>query len=130
MKNTSRLLLTLALLLTILIIIGCSPDMPQGSEHDAGEVALCKLSEDILGWRLITDGTITFVDLSPSDGVYFEFQDAGCDGGAFIHNEFWNGFSEDQQSQIASGNTVQIEGILLKDGTRLIVSVQKLLNTP
>jgi hypothetical protein len=81
----------------------------------------------LLGWRVTTSGTITFIDLSPPDGVYFELKDAGCQSGAFIHNDFWNGFSGDQQAQIAHGNTVQVEGILTKDGTRLIVSVQELL---
>jgi hypothetical protein len=114
----------------IFTLFGCSPGMPQGSEHDAGEVTLCSLSDDIIGWRVSTSGKITFIDLSPPDGVYFELEDNGCEAGGFAHNEFWNNFSEEQQEQIAPGNLITIEGILIKNEGRLIVSVQNLQGIP
>lgn len=80
--------------------------------------------------RVTTNGTITFIDLSPPDGVYFELRDNGCEAGGFAHNEFWNEFSEEQQQQISLDNSITVEGILTKDGSRLIVSVQELPSIP
>lgn len=126
MNRIKQTLTILSLILVIAALVGCSPGMPQGSEQDAGEVALCDLSDDLIGWRVHTGGKITFIDKSPPDGVYFELEDGGCEAGGFAHNEFWNKFNEEQQQQIALGNTVQVNGILTKDEFRMIVSVQSL----
>jgi hypothetical protein len=126
MTRINHFLTTLCSILLISSLAGCSPGKPQGSEHDAGEVSLCNLTEDLIGWRVTTKGEVTFIDLSPPDGVYFELEDGGCAAGGFAHNEFWNTFSEEQQQQIALENLIQIEGILVKNEGRMIVSVQKL----
>ena len=130
MRRIYRVIATPRFLLTFLMLFACSPGMPQGSEHDAGEVTICNLSEDLIGWRVTTSGKITFIDLSPPDGVYFEIEDNGCEAGGFAHNQFWKTFSEEQQEQLALDNFLTIEGILGKKEGRLIVSVQKLLDTP
>jgi len=129
MKRTKNITLGLVLILIALLagVAACSPGGMQGGENDAGEVAICDLSKDILGWRLSTTGTISFLDLSPRDGVYFELKDQGCEAGAFAHNEFWDTFSEEQQAQIQIGETIHIQGILTKDSGRWIVSVQTIL---
>jgi hypothetical protein len=118
------------LTLMILMLMGCSSGKPASTEHDAGEVALCDLPEDKIGWRLTTQGEITFIDLSPPDGVYVELTDGGCEGAGFIHNEFWDDLTEDQQGSVALGNAIKVEGILTKDEGRLLVSVQKLEGIP
>ena len=130
MRRITQLISTFCLLLIFLTLFGCSPGLPQGSEHDAGEVTICNLSEDLIGWRVTTSGKITFIDLSPPDGVYFEFEYNGCEAGGFAHNQFWKKFCEEQQKQIALDNSITVEGILTKNEGRLIVSVQKLLGTP
>ena len=130
MRRINQLLTTFCLILLFSTLLSCSPGMPRGSEQDAGEVLVCNLSEDLIGWRVTTSGKITFVDQSPPDGVYFEFEDGGCQAGGFAHNQFWNEFSEEQQQQIALGNSIQIEGILTKDSGRMIVSVQKVIVGP
>lgn len=112
------------LLLSALVITGCSSGAPQGSENDAGAVALCDLSEDLIGWRLSSTAEITFIDLSPPDGVYLELADGGCTSEGFIHNEFWNTFSDELQQSVALGNSISFEGILTKDGGNLLVSIQ------
>ncbi len=129
MKKIKNISLGLLLMLITLMagVTACSSGGMQGGENDAGEVAICDLSKDLLGWRLSTTGTISFLDLSPRDGVYFELKAQGCEAGAFVHNEFWDTFSEDQQTQIQIGETVHIQGILTKDSGRWIVSVQTLL---
>ena len=118
------------LMLMILMLMGCSSGKPASTEHDAGEVALCDLPEDKIGWRVTTQGKITFIDLSPPDGVYVELTDGGCEGAGFIHNEFWDDLTEDQQGSVALGNAIKVEGILTKDEGRLLVSVQKLEGIP
>jgi hypothetical protein len=110
--------------LVAVLLIGCSSAPPQGSEHDAGAVALCDLSDDLIGWRLSTTAEITFIDLSPPDGVYLELADGGCSSEGFIHNEFWNTFDDDLQQSITLGSTISFEGILTKDGGNLLVSIQ------
>ena len=130
MRRITQLELTFCLLFTFIFLFGCSPGIPKGSEQDAGEVTICNLSEELIGWRVTTSGKITFIDLSPPDGVYFELEDNGCEAGGFAHNQFWNKFSEEQQKQIALYNSITVEGILTKDGGRLIVSTQKILGTP
>ncbi|MGD8552334.1 MAG: hypothetical protein PVG02_01620 [Anaerolineales bacterium] len=130
MTHRTKTLSILALLLLPLSFAGCSSGPPQSSEHDAGQVALCDLNDDLIGWRLSTDGTISFIDLSPPDGVYFELKDGSCEAGGFAHNEFWNDFSTEQQDLIALGSPVHITGILTKDQGRMIVSVQELAEAP
>ncbi len=130
MKRTHRLLTIFGLILMFSTLMSCSPGMPQGSEQDAGEVLVCSLTENLIGWRVTTGGKITFVDFSPPDGVYFEFEDGGCQAGSFAHNQFWNTFSDDQQQQITLGNSIQMEGILTKDSGRMIVSVQNVEVAP
>jgi hypothetical protein len=90
-------------------------------------VAICDLNDDLIGWRVTTIGQISFIDLSPPDGVYFELDDGGCEVGAFAHNEFWLDFSDEQQAQMKLDNDVEIEGILTRENNRLIVSVQELV---
>jgi len=129
MKKIKKISLGLLLMLIALLagLAACSSGGMPGGENDAGEVAICDLSQDLLGWRLSTTGTVSFLDLSPRDGVYFELKAQGCEAGAFAHNEFWETFSEEQQAQIQIGETVHIQGILTKDSGRWIVSVQCIL---
>ena len=126
MKRWGKVFTIFYLTLMILTLMGCSSGKPASSEHDAGEFALCDLPEDKIGWRVTTQGEITFIDLSPSDGVYIELANGGCEGAGFVHNEFWNDLTEDQQGAVALGNAIKVEGILTKDQGRLLVSVQKL----
>ncbi len=121
---------TICLFLTLLVSAGCAPGPGESTEHDAGEMAICDLNEDLIGWRVTTIGQISFIDLSPPDGVYFELDDGGCEIGAFAHNEFWLDFSDEQQAQMALDNEVEIEGILTRESGRLIVSVQELAGFP
>lgn len=127
MAKTHKILLVLVLMMIPVFALACGPDLGNGGENDAGEVALCDLSEDLLGWKVATTGTVSFVDLSPRDGIYFELQDQGCEVGGFAHNEFWEGFSVEQKAQVAHGNPIHVRGILTRDGGRLIVSVQEVL---
>jgi hypothetical protein len=127
MKNKNRLLKILCLLLLVLVLSGCSRGEPQGTENDAGEVSICDLCEDLIGWRVTTTGKISFVDLSPPDGVYFEFRGDGCQGGGFIHNDFWNDFSQEEKDQVGLDNMITVEGILTRNEGRYIASMQKLI---
>ena len=126
MTHRTRTLTALALLLLSLTLASCSSRPAQSSEHDAGQVALCDLNDDLIGWMLSTDGTISFTDFSPPDGVYFELKDGGCEAGAFAHNDFWDTFRPEQQDLIALGGMVHITGVLTKDQGRMIISVQNL----
>jgi hypothetical protein len=129
MKSTLQRLFILGLALVLLT--GCASSGPSGSsEHDAGQVALCDLNDDLIGWKLTTDGTVSFTDFSPPDGVFFELRDAGCEVGAFAHNDFWNNFSPAQQDLVWIGSAVRITGILTKDQDQLVVSVQELAEAP
>jgi hypothetical protein len=127
MNNKTRIFILGLVALILVALAGCSPGMPRGTEQDAGEVSMCDLTEDLIGWRVTTAGEITFIDLSPRDGVYFEFRAGGCEAGGFIHNEFWNTFSDKEQAQIDLGSQVTVEGILTKDNYRMLVSVQRLV---
>ncbi len=127
MRKVSRILPFLSLIF-ILLALTCCDSGPKGdSEHDAGEVAVCELNDDLIGWRVTTRGQISFIDLSPPDGVYFELENGGCEVGAFVHNEFWLDFSDEQQAQMALDNYVEIEGVLTREDGRILVSVQDLL---
>jgi hypothetical protein len=130
MKRGTILISTICLFLALLVSAGCAPGPDESTEHDAGDVAICDLNADLIGWRVTTIGQISFIDLSPPDGVYFELDDGGCEIGAFVHNEFWLDFSDEQQAQMALDNDVEIEGILTRENDRLIVSVQELVGLP
>ena len=123
MKTHSRINL-LPILLLILILTGCGSPPSMDTAHDAGFVAVCDLSEDILGWKATTRGEITFLDLSPSDGVFLEIVDDGCQIGIFFHNDFWNTFSDEQQAYVAYGNVIEVSGIVAKSGGDLHVTCQ------
>jgi len=126
MRKHSRFVLFLSVILILLALASCDSGPKGDSTHDAGEVALCDLNDDLIGWRVTSQGQISFIDLSPPDGIYFELDDAGCEVGAFAHNEFWLDFSDDQQAQMALENLVEIEGILTKEDGRMLISVQDL----
>jgi len=130
MRRSMVIFSTICLFLTLLVSAGCATGPGESTEHDAGEMAICDLNEDLIGWRVTTIGQISFIDLSPPDGVYFELDDGGCEIGAFAHNEFWLDFSDEQQAQMALDNEVEIEGILTRESGRLIVSVQELAGFP
>ena len=93
MRKISRIFLFLSVILILLALASCDSGPKGDSEHDAGEVSICDLNDDLIGWRVTTQGQISFIDLSPPDGVYFELDDRGCEVGAFAHNEFWLDFS-------------------------------------
>lgn len=130
MQMVSRVFLILSLVLILLGLTSCDSGSTGDSTHDAGEVALCELNNELIGWRVTTQGQISFIDLSPPDGVYFELDDAGCEVGAFAHNEFWLDFSDEQQAQMVLDNPVEIEGILTREDGRMLVSVQDLVGLP
>jgi hypothetical protein len=120
----------ITIILFALVITGCSSGPSQASENDAGRVALCDLSDDLIGWRLTTSGEITFIDLSPPDGVYLELADGGCGSEGFIHNDFWDTFDDELQQSVALGNRLSFEGILTRDGGNLLVSIQNVEASP
>jgi len=112
------------LLLLLLSSCGSQPDFD--SAADAGFVPVCEISEDLLGWRAQSRGEITFFDLSPSDGVYVEIADNGCQIGVFFHNDFWGGFTAEQQGYVAYGNVIDVNGIVAKSGGDLHLTCQSI----
>ncbi|HEY70451.1 MAG TPA: hypothetical protein G4O08_07715 [Anaerolineae bacterium] len=123
MKNHARIHL-FPILLMILLLAGCGSTPSMDTANDAGFVAVCDLSEDILGWKATTRGEITFFDLSPPDGVFLEIIDDGCQIGVFFHNDFWNTFSNEQQAYVAYGNHIEVSGIVAKSGGDLHITCQ------
>jgi len=123
MKNHARIHL-FPILLMILLLPGCGSTPSMDTANDAGFVAVCDLSEDILGWKATTRGEITFFDLSPPDGVFLEIIDDGCQIGVFFHNDFWNTFSNEQQAYVAYGNRIEVSGIVAKSGGDLHITCQ------
>ncbi len=130
MRPGARLISTIGLTLALLLLACCASGPGEDTEHDSGEVAVCDLNEDLVGWRVTTHGQISFIDLSPPDGVYFELDDGGCEIGAFAHNDFWLDFSDEQQAQIALDNDVEVEGIVTRAEGQMMVSVQDLVGLP
>lgn len=124
MKKHVRIAILPALILILLLLAGCGSQPPMDSSNDAGFVSVCDLSEDILGWRAATRGEITFFDLNPPDGVYAEIVDEGCQIGVFFHNDFWDGFSEEQQAYVAYGQVIDVSCIVAKSGGDLHVTCQ------
>lgn len=114
------------LFLLLLLLSGCGSQMDFDSAADAGFVPVCDVSEDLLGWRAQSRGEITFIDLSPHDGVYVEIVDGGCQIGVFFHNDFWGGFTEEQQGYVAYGNVIDIDGIVAKSGGGLHLTCQSI----
>jgi hypothetical protein len=123
MKNDARINI-IPILLMALLLTACGSAPSMDTANDAGFVAVCDLSEDILGWKATTRGEITFLDLSPPDGVFLEIVDDGCQIGVFFHNDFWNTFSDEQQGYVVYGNMIEISGIIAKSGGDLHVTCQ------
>jgi hypothetical protein len=124
MKTHLRFVLLPIFLLILLLVAGCKSAPSMDSTHDAGFVPVCDLSAEQLGWRVTTQGEITFFDLSPADGVYAEIEDGGCQIGVFFHNDFWNGFSAEQQGYVDYGSVIEVSGIVAKTGGNLHVTCQ------
>lgn len=126
MKTRIQITRFLLMLLLLLVLAGCGGQPDFDSASDAGFVPVCEISDELLGWRAQTRGEITFIDLSPSDGVYMEIVDGGCQIGIFFHNDFWGGFTEEEQGYVAYGNVVEVNGIVAKSGGDLHVTCQSI----
>ncbi len=115
----------LVVLLVIPVLYGCSRESPASEVIDDGLLSPSQVESHMIEQVVKVKGKILWVVENPGGrgGLYAQLGNGDVKVGVRIQSNIWGTYSNWEKYRFREGNTITAEGVLVRAGGSLVVSV-------